>query len=57
MEEKAVKPGENNSQSAEKKWHCPICGARICLSNKTRHTRSKKHNDANYVLSEKFELN
>jgi len=58
MEEKAVKPSENSSQIAEKKkWHCPICGARICLSNKKRHTRSKKHNDANYVLSEKFEIN
>ncbi|MFM7988826.1 MAG: hypothetical protein ACKPKO_56875 [Candidatus Fonsibacter sp.] len=39
-----------------KQWQCPICGARIWLSNK-RHTRSKKHNDANYVLSERFEIN
>ena len=35
---------------------CTICGARIWLSNKKRHTRSKKHNDANYVMSEKFEI-
>ena len=55
MEEKAVKPNENSSQVAEKTWHCPICGARILLSNKKRHTRSKKH--ANHVLSEKFEMN
>jgi hypothetical protein len=57
MEEKAGKPNEKTAQLLIKKWHCPICGARICLSNKKRHTRSKKHNDANYVLSEKFELN
>jgi predicted RNA-binding Zn-ribbon protein involved in translation (DUF1610 family) len=56
MEEKAEKPSEQPTQVDEKKWHCPICGARIWLSNKKRHTRSKKHNDANYVLSEKFEI-
>ena len=56
MEEKAEKPTEKEAQIGENKWHCPICGARIWLSNKKRHTRSKKHNDANYVLSEKFEI-
>ena len=57
MEEKAEKPSEQSSQVAETQGHCPICGARICLGNKKRHTRSKKHNDANYVLSKKFEIN
>ena len=57
MEEKAEKPSEKEAQVGEKKGHCPICGARIWLSNKKRHTRSRKHNDANYVLSEKFEIN
>ena len=56
MEEKAEKPTEKEAQVGEKKWHGPICGARIGLSNKKRHTRSKKHNDANYVMSEKFEI-
>jgi len=57
MEEKAEKPSEKNTaRMLRKKWHCPICGARIWLSNKKRHTRSKKHNDANYVMSEKFEI-
>ena len=56
MEDKAEKPTEKEAKNGEKKWHCPICGARIWLSNKKRHTRSKKHNDANYVLSEKFEI-
>ena len=56
MEEKAEKPNEKEAQVGETKWQCPICGARIWLSNKKRHTRSKKHNDANYVMSEKFEI-
>ena len=56
MEEKAEKPSETTAQVAEKKWHCPICGARIWLSNQKRLTRSKKHNDANYVLSEMFAI-
>ena len=47
MEEKAEKPSEHKQpRLLRKKWHCPICGARIWLSNKKRHTRSKKHNDA-----------
>ena len=57
MEEKAVKPSENSSQVAEKKWHCPICGARICLSNKKSIPDQRSTNDANCVLSEKFEMN
>ena len=56
MEEKAEKPSEKTVHTGLKQWQCPICGARIWLSNKKRHTRSKKHNDANYVLSEKFEI-
>ncbi len=55
-EKKAEKPTEKEALVGEKKWQCPICGARIWLNNKKRHTRSKKHNDANYVMSEKFEI-
>ena len=57
MEEKAEKPSEKAALIGKNKWQCPICGARVWLSNKTRHTRSRKHSDANYVLSEKFEIN
>ena len=57
MEEKQEKPTEKTPHTGLKQWQCPICGARIWLSNKKRHTRSKKHNDANYVLSERFEIN
>ena len=57
MEEKAAKPGGKAAQVGENKWHCPICGARIWLNNKKRHTRSNTHNGANYVLNEMFEIN
>ena len=57
MGEKAEKPSETKTtQVGGETWHCPICGARIWLNTKKRHTRSKKPNDANYVLSEKFEI-
>ncbi len=56
MEEKQEKPTEKTAHTGLKQWQCPICGARIWLSNKKRHTRTKKHNDANYVLSERFEI-
>ena len=57
MKEKADKTSEKQQRPSwrGKKWHCPICGAIIWLNNTKRHTQTKKHNDANYVLSEKFE--
>ena len=57
MEEKAEQPSKKTAKVGGETWHCPICGARKWLSNKKRHTRSQKHNDANYVLSEKFGIN
>ena len=39
MEEKAEKPTEKTAHTGLKQWQCPICGARIWLSNKKRHTR------------------
>ena len=58
MEETTEKPTEKiTAQTGLEQWQCPICGAMIWLSNKKRHTRSNKHNDANYVLSERFEIN
>ena len=38
MEETVEKPSAQPARLLRKKWHCPICGARICLSNKKRHT-------------------
>ena len=58
MEEKAEKPsGGERTKNKGNKWHCPICGARLWLNNKKRHTQTKQRNDANYVLREKFEIN
>ena len=34
MEEQAEKQSENNAKGGEHKRHCPICGARLWLSNK-----------------------
>ena len=56
MDEKEEKPTDKTARAVLKQWQCPICGSRIWLSNKKKHTRSKKHNDANYVLSEKLEI-
>ncbi|MFM7988076.1 MAG: hypothetical protein ACKPKO_53055 [Candidatus Fonsibacter sp.] len=57
MEEKEEEPSEKPTQtSAGKMWQCQICGARIWLSNKSRHTNTKKHKDANYILTERFEM-
>jgi len=38
------------------RFECPSCGARIWASNKTRHVRTKKHTDAQYVLTDRFEI-
>lgn len=38
------------------RWQCPECGTRIMVSNKKRHLNTKKHKDAKYVLTEKFEV-
>jgi len=37
-------------------WRCPICGSCVWNSNRNRHLRTKKHLDAQYVLTEKFEI-
>ena len=37
-------------------WQCPVCGARIWITNRKRHLSTRKHLDAQYVLKEKFEI-
>ena len=37
-------------------WQCPVCGARIWITNRKRHLSTRKHLDAQYVLKEKFEM-
>ena len=38
------------------RWECPVCGARSWASNKKRHLKTKKHTDAQYVLTDRFEI-
>ena len=68
MEEIPKSNSESGSESTEQaksqtgpkhiypRWECPICGARIWASNKKRHLSTKKHNDAQYVLTDRFEI-
>ena len=47
---------QTHPQQPSSQWQCPICGARIWSSNKQRHLRTKKHEDAKYVLTDMFEV-
>ena len=35
---------------------CHVCGASISYCNFLRHTKTKKHKDAEYIQFEKFEM-
>ena len=35
---------------------CQVCGASIRYCNYLRHTRTKKHKDAEYIQFDKFEI-
>ena len=35
---------------------CPICGSRMWRNNFLRHAKTKKHQDALYVLHDRFEI-
>ncbi len=37
-------------------WLCPVCGTRTWITNKKRHLQTKKHRDALYVSTERFEM-
>ena len=38
------------------RWQCPVCGTMVYASNRKRHMGTKKHRDALYVLTERFEM-
>ena len=40
MEDKEDKPCDKSTRNVGKFWQCAICGARILLSNKKRHTQN-----------------
>ena len=57
MEDNQQHTSENSTKSQPPPmWKCSVCGAYVWNSNRNRHLRTKKHNDALYVLTEKFEI-
>ena len=38
------------------KKRCQICGALVWRNNMRRHTSSQKHQDAIYIMHDKFEI-
>ena len=57
---------EENSEESNRKqprqqrfypmWLCPVCGTRTWITNKKRHLQTKKHRDALYISTERFEM-
>ena len=58
LETKSENTSKNNELQANKKplVRCPICGSIIWRNNIRRHNETKKHNDAKYIIFDKFEL-
>ena len=60
MEENEENLSEGNEQTGPKhvfpRWQCPVCGTMVYASNRKRHMGTKKHRDALYVLTERFEM-
>ena len=38
-----------------RKERCPVCGSLLLRLNKSRHQKTKKHKEANYIWHEQFE--
>ena len=58
METKSENTFKNDGSQANQKpiIRCPICGATIWKNNLRRHNDTKKHNDAKYIMLDKFEI-
>ena len=58
MEDPKGKTSQDSTKRRRRRvmWQCPVCGSHVWVSNKKRHLGTKKHNDANYVLTEKYEI-
>lgn len=39
-----------------KKTRCPVCGSLIWKNNILRHSKTKKHTDAIYIMCDRFEI-
>ena len=46
----------NGSDKEKPKVRCIICGSKMWRNNYLRHTKSKKHCDALYVMQDMFEV-
>ena len=45
------------SPSKEKpKSRCPICGAQLFRNSMRKHSKTKKHLDALYIMQDRFEI-
>ena len=57
METKSENTSKNNELQANEKpiIRCPICGATIWKNNLRIHNNTK-HNDAKYIMLDKFEI-
>jgi rRNA maturation endonuclease Nob1 len=45
------------SPSKEKpKQRCPVCGAQLFRNSMRKHSKTKKHLDAVYIMQDRFEI-
>ena len=51
-----VKPALQPTRAKIPIRQCQVCGATIRYCNYLRHTKTKKHIDAEYIQFEKFEI-
>ena len=51
-----VSNGSSQDGKEKPKVRCIICGSKIWRNNYLRHTKSKKHTDALYVMQDMFEV-
>ena len=51
-----VSPGSPQEGKEQPKVRCIICGSKIWRNNYLRHTKTRKHCDALYVMQDMFEV-
>jgi hypothetical protein len=51
-----VSNGSSQDGKEKPKMRCNVCGSKMWRNNYLRHTKSKKHCDALYVMQDMFEV-
>ena len=51
-----VKPAHQPARPKIPIRQCQVCGATIRYCNNLRHSKTKKHKDAEYIQFDKFEI-